>query len=231
MNIKAKINAIKKTASRRGIELTVDENDFIDADHLDCTWYGGNIAHICYKDLDIDIDVFGDVIFEGTYNGQKIYYVNTTNTGAAESEFIRQIPNDFILHALCGRKDNDDRLICRSVNCPEARIYSKLTGKYIDSKKLESENILDAIEEVVVGIDYFFDQYSPLGKLGKSDRSGSEDEKNFEITFCYESALYTMRFTAKSMADAQKSFENIENMFFDGVDFSEWNIVGIRELI
>lgn len=80
--IEQSLQEARREAERLGAELLTGEDAFIDDEHLDCVWYGGYVGGLRYKGYELSIEVHGDVMMEGSVNGEWIQYKNTQNTGA-----------------------------------------------------------------------------------------------------------------------------------------------------
>lgn len=92
VNIGYALRNLKAFAEKHGLELTVDKDAFIDDDHLDVVWYGGELLSFKYKDCTVSIVANGEVCIEGEYGGKNFYYRNKLGNGAynmAASDTLR----------------------------------------------------------------------------------------------------------------------------------------------
>ena len=100
-DLKLEIEEIVKAGEKAGVDVCIDEKNFIDKEHLDCFWYGGYLGSVTYRDYSIDIEVHGDVratIFDKDGN-EEYHYVNKNNDGAySYSEVRNLIKNDAELY-------------------------------------------------------------------------------------------------------------------------------------
>lgn len=171
-NITKKIAELEKLAAAKDAILTVEEETFIDDDHLDCVWYGGEIAVIEYKGVSFEISVHGDVCLDGFYNGQEIYYKNKSNTGAVGTDLFYQIPDDATLSRLLKadwEKENEDHLCCENNNWVEI-----FYGDTNCSDVANEDNVLAAIEEALLTIEDLFRCYFEVcGQPAVPECSGS----------------------------------------------------------
>ena len=65
------LSKIMSQGKTYGVKIHI--SDIIDKDHLDCTWYGGEVATIQYEGYIITIGAYGDIRLSGTINGEEIY--------------------------------------------------------------------------------------------------------------------------------------------------------------
>lgn len=155
--IREKLKQYKDLAAQKGAILNVNEHDFIDDDHLDCVWYGGDIGNIVYKSVIFDICVHGDVCLFGYYNGQEIYYNNKSNTGAIGTDLYYQIPDDKTLHQLSipdWQKETDDHLEWGNNNWVEI-----FFGNSNSSDVANDDNVLEAVGEALEFIEELYQTY------------------------------------------------------------------------
>ena len=54
----------REKAAELGVELHVDEDTFIDDDHLDTVWYGGELGWLKYAGYEVHFEVIGDVVID-----------------------------------------------------------------------------------------------------------------------------------------------------------------------
>lgn len=220
--IKKKIEQLKDLAYVKDAVLIIDERDFIDDDHLDCVWYGGEIATVEYNGMTIEITVNGDVRLEGIYNGQWIDYKNKSNSGAVGTDFYYIVPDDLTYRNLISL-DPDD---------PHQDHISILDNNWVEmfadniAEVLDSDNVLEAIEEVLNTIEDIYAYYSDYDN-SSYDADVSEN-KQFYVS-CTGTMLATVEVFAKTEKEAieiakQKAF----HLPFERLDDYDWNTFSVE---
>lgn len=133
----------KLKAEKAGVKLHLAPENIIDADHLDCFWYGGQIGAFEYKGYTISIEVHGDVrltLLDGAYKEELLIYNNRNNTGAYKAhdndEVLALIKNDEAFHQLC----NDGRIVFSNNNWVE---YLVLDAEGNQINDIAWDNVLD----------------------------------------------------------------------------------------
>lgn len=125
--------------------------DFIDIEHQNNLWYGGNVAEIKYKGYRLVIAAVGDVKVEvadenDNYEG---YVKDKNNAGIFYSEFRSSIRNDRHLVKLIA----ENHIIFENNNWWECFMYLP-DGTFVDMMMaLESDLISEAILEVADSMD------------------------------------------------------------------------------
>ena len=148
-----RIAELNELASAKGAELIVYPEDFIDDEHLNCIWYGGHIANVKYKDMVLEIAVHGEVVLEGVYKGQDIYYCDKGNNGAVGTDLYYQVPGDIALLSLikagwCGLDEEmEDQIWCQAYNWVE---FFLVLGDTDESFVADEDNVLEAIGEALI---------------------------------------------------------------------------------
>lgn len=125
--------------------------DFIDIEHQNNLWYGGNVAEIKYKGYRLVIASVGDVKVEvADENDNYVGYVkDKNNAGIFYSEFRSFIRNDRHLVKLIA----ENHIIFENNNWWECFMYLP-DGTFVDMMMvLESDLILEAILEVADSMD------------------------------------------------------------------------------
>lgn len=144
-NLKAEIEKNIKAGEKAGVEVCIDESDFIDEKHLHCFWYGGYIGSVRYRDYFIDVEVHGDVratIFDKNGN-EEYHYINKNNDGAYSYSEVRNLVKDDA--ELCAFIKNG-RICCEDNNWVEIFLRDadgKDSGKVFD---VLGDDVLDAFK-------------------------------------------------------------------------------------
>ena len=127
----------------------------IDPSHLNCLWYGGAIFGINYKCYDFIVGAYGDVraaLFDN--DGNELCYVkDKQNSGRFYDEMRSFIKDDAELLKLLTGKDRDRYLWLDDNNWLEVLIDTPDGDTYDLGWVLDTDNILEAITEVVAGMD------------------------------------------------------------------------------
>ena len=140
---------LKKYVERKGGKLEI--LDFIDTEHQNNLWYGGDVAEIKYKGYRLVIAAIGDVRAEvADENDNYVGYVkDKNNAGIFYSEFRNFIRNDRHLSKLC----SENHIIFENNNWWECFLYLP-DGRFKDMMMaLESDWISEAILEVADSMD------------------------------------------------------------------------------
>ena len=172
--IREKLKQYRDLAAQKGAILNVNEHDFIDDDHLDCVWYGGDIGNVVYKGVIFDISVHGDVCLYGSYKGQEIYYKNKSNSGAIGTDLYYQIPDDKTLYQLSKfdlQEKTEDYLEWGNNNWVE--FFYGDTGA---SDVADEDNVLEAVGEVLEFIEEFYRTYLDVGGESREQPQNDSDK-------------------------------------------------------
>lgn len=144
------IAELKLNAAIEGVNLYLDEKSIIDAEHLDCFWYGGQVGSLVYKGYTVSIEVHGDVRFKLLDDKCKetlLNYNNRNNTGAYEDAEVKAlIPDDETLHKLC----DEVRAVWSNNNWVEYLIFDP-DGQEVDTfgwDNVLDDNVLEAFTDV-----------------------------------------------------------------------------------
>lgn len=155
--IREKLAKAYEEAEKLGVTLDVSEDDFIDDEHLDCVWYGGDIGTLTYKGFEISIEVHGEVRLSGEEN-DPIYsgfeYVDKANDGAygAGDDSLRTVfASDRELH------DAKDRLYYGDNNWVEFFVKDP-AGELHDGDVID-DNVLDAFQDISYWVDMLEKNY------------------------------------------------------------------------
>lgn len=136
-----------------GVKINI--TDIIDKDHLDCTWYGGEVATVLYKGYIITIGAYGDIRLGGIINGSEVYIKDKNNGGAVYQELGRKL-NDDQLHSLLNGGDENNYLCFENNNWFEVDLISP-DGEWIDlcyADNILDDNLLDCLKDVSVYFEY-----------------------------------------------------------------------------
>lgn len=161
MNKEEVLKNIKKQENKYFVKIHI--NEFRDESHLDCLWYGGEVARIEYRNYKIVIGAYGDIECEGRINGKEIYFKDRNNSGSAFSE-IGAIVNDNKLHELLESNDPDNYLRLKEGNWFEVDLINP-KGKWIDL--CGKDNVLenDLIDNLSDVSEYFQFVENEIGEI------------------------------------------------------------------
>lgn len=147
--IRIKLEEYRQKALELGITLNIDENIFIDDNHLDCFWYGGYIGSIEYDDWKIIIEVNGYVhAYIAPKNGNdESYYINRDNSGAWGKNICDFISGDLQKQELTQNKEmifNHNNWVEWRIQPPGKDVYDPITqfDNILDDNVLEAFNDL-----------------------------------------------------------------------------------------
>lgn len=153
----AECEQLHSICNEKEIQLKFDKTNF-EPQRLNCLWYGGNIATLSKEDITIDISAIGDVrakLFD--INGEELVFVKDKgNNGRFYDEMNCYIKNDNELETLI----EQNRLVLDNNNWIE--FDGIINNKFIDLGMIydnitDSDNILEAIEEVIERFDEIVD--------------------------------------------------------------------------
>lgn len=153
----AECERLHSICNEKEIQLKFDKTNF-EPQRLNCLWYGGNIATLSKKDIAIDISVIGDIratLFDE--NGEVIVFVKDKgNNGRFYDEMNYYIKDDDEL----GNLIEQNRLVLDNNNWIE--FGGIINNEFIDLGMIyenitDSDNILEAIEEVIERFDEIVD--------------------------------------------------------------------------
>ena len=150
------------------VELEIIE--FMDNDHKDCSWYGGVVAEVKYKDFLFSLEARGDIIctlFDKNEN--ELGYVKDRNNGSSfRYEMAHCLANDAELH----KAEEDGRLIYENNNWFE--IFVRTPDEEWHGKTWLSES--DDIEESVFVMIETMDEM--IEELTEREQSMSKNNIN-----------------------------------------------------
>lgn len=147
------VRELELDAALEGVELNLDPDDIIDAEHLDCFWYGGQIGTLEYKGYTVSIEVHGEVrltVLDEDMKTESLHYINKNNSGAYEDSEVKElITDDETLHKL----RDEGRAVWSNNNWVEYRIFEP-SGEEIDTSGWD--NVLDDnVLEVFADVNYY----------------------------------------------------------------------------
>ena len=131
-----RLQNIKAQESELGVEITI--HNIIDKDHLDCTWYGGEVGTIKYPDgFVISIGAYGDIRMNGFFNGVEIDVSDKTNGGSVYREIGSFINDDQLKQLENADDDACDFIVFRNNNWFEFNLITP-DGRWVDLCCLEN---------------------------------------------------------------------------------------------
>lgn len=143
---------IKRQGEKYGVEINI--TDLIDKDHLDCTWYGGEVGTIKYDGYTITIGAYGDIRLCGMVDGEIIDIKDKHNGGSAYDVLGSKVDDDRLDALLTGYVDGNDYLVFENNNWFEVNVISP-DGQWIDfcgADNVLDNNLLDCFNNIE---DYF----------------------------------------------------------------------------
>lgn len=152
-----KLKEVKAQEDKFGVEIEI--TDIIDKDHLDCTWYGGEVGTIEYKGYIITIGAYGDIRLGGLINGTEVYVKDKRNGGAAYEELGCELTDDD-LHRLLNSDDENNYLTFENSNWFEVDLISP-EGDFIDlcyADNVLENNLLECFSSVEDYFEYVDDE-------------------------------------------------------------------------
>lgn len=144
------VQELELAALVEGVTLNLDSSDIIDAEHLDCFWYGGPIGSFEYKGFIVSIEVHGDVsltVLDRDFKTELLDYKNKNNTGAFRNDDVRSvIKNDAELQVL----NEEGRAVWSNNNWIEYFVFdenSNEVGPEALNGVLDTNNVLEAFDD------------------------------------------------------------------------------------
>lgn len=151
-------------------EMVVEIEDFIDADHQDSVWYGGQCARVLYKGYVAEICAVGDVYVEYAPGGVYKDEVKDKNNGGEFYNVMKYyFANDEEMFAAYDRGD----LIFDHGNWWECFIVDKDGVRHDLMWDIDSSELLEAIELVKESLPTFIENFE------NEDNSECETEPLF----------------------------------------------------
>lgn len=149
-----KLAEIKQQEEKYGVEIHI--TDLIDKDHLDCTWYGGEVGTIKYNGYVITIGAYGDVRLFGQIDGREVDIKDKNNAGRIYKELGSQLDDAKLYALLNGDRKKEDYLVFDNNNWFEVDLISP-DGRWIDlccADNVLSDNLLDCFSDVDTYFEY-----------------------------------------------------------------------------
>lgn len=138
--------------------------DFIDNDHKDCSWYGGTVAEVKYKDYLFSLEARGDIIctlFDK--NEKELGYVKDRNNGSSfRYEMAHCLANDAELY----RAKEDGRLVFENNNWFEIFVRTPDKEWQQATWLTETDDIEDCVFEMIETMDEMIEELG-LSKQSK----------------------------------------------------------------
>lgn len=137
-------------------DVKINISQLIDKDHLDCTWYGGEVGTIEFKDgTVITIGAYGDIRLYGAINGVSVDIEDKNNSGRVYEELGRMINDEDLKRLTNEYDDKDNYLEFWDNNWFEVDLITP-DGKWVDL--WICDNILDGnLLECFEGIDTYLE--------------------------------------------------------------------------
>lgn len=140
------IRELELNAALEGVKLSLDPDDIIDTEHLDCFWYDGYIGSLEYKGYTVDIKAVGDVRVSVLSEDLKENIEDFTNP--PNDRVFKYFKNDSELQNLT----EDGRLYWNNNNWLEFFVYDPeerdVTPGGIGIETVLDDNVLDAFKDV-----------------------------------------------------------------------------------
>lgn len=154
IELSKKLAEIKKQEEKYGVEIEISQ--FIDKDHLDCLWYGGEVGTIKLQNgYIITIGAYGDIFLSGYIDGSYIYIKDKSNNGNVYSE-LGHLLDDRELHKLLESDATNNRLVLDNNNWFEVDLISP-KGEWIDlcgADNVLEDNLLDCFTDIETYFEY-----------------------------------------------------------------------------
>lgn len=144
---------IKRQEEKYGVEINI--TDLIDKDHLDCTWYGGEVGTIKYDGYTITIGACGDIRLCGMVDGEEVN-IKDKNGGYVYDELGAKVDDDKLHSLLTGYGEGNDYLVFENNNWFEVDLITP-DGKWIDLSYADNvldDNLLDCFSDIGFYFEY-----------------------------------------------------------------------------
>ena len=155
--------------SEKGFDISQIELEiinFIDNEHKDCSWYGGAVAEVKYKDFLFSLEARGDVnctLFDK--NGDELGYVkDRNNAGSFRYEMAHCLENDTELY----KAKEDGRLVFENNNWFEIFVRTPAMEWKQVTWLSESEDIEECVFEMIETMDEMIQETDKHKQAGKS---------------------------------------------------------------
>lgn len=242
------------SAAKVGVKLYLTMNDIIDAEHLDCFWYGGQIGAFKYKDYTVSIEVHGDVrltVLDEECREELLVYGNRNNTGAYKAhdsdEVLAVIKDDETFHKLI----DDGRIVFSNNNWVEYLIFDP-NGKNITDFGWDTvldNNVLDAFDDPtwvkteideIIKIEANKDLQKSVASVQKYDFAPelldviSDHRERLDLGGAEVEAVRQRPDLIEKICENVQEYLNDEEISFENADFSNrgfWQEVEVGEEI
>lgn len=142
-----RMTAIMAQQKKLGVKIEI--TDLIDKDHLDCTWYGGEIGRIVMADgWTILIEAHGEIRLHGEVKEHGYIDIVDKNNGGRVFTEIGYWCDDDELYRLLESCDEQDSLEFGNNNWFECNVLSP-TGQFFDmcwADNILDDNVLECFE-------------------------------------------------------------------------------------
>lgn len=146
----SRLKSIKQQEEKYNV--VIDIVNIIDKDHLDCTWYGGDVGYITTNDgWQIVISARGDIKISGQIKGREIDVYDKRNGGSAYNDIGYFVNDDMLRNA----EKNGDVYFSLN-NWFEVDLISP-SGMFVDlcgADNVLDDNLLDCFENIETYFDY-----------------------------------------------------------------------------
>ena len=143
----------REKAAELGVELHVDEDTFVDDDHLDTVWYGGELGWLKYAGYEVHFEVTGEVFITGTYNGEPFEYRNKNNDGAMSRNADDALRSNFFSDEQFHEAIQNCDIEYENNNWVEAHV-KKADGEWIDEVVDDADDVLDVFSNITAWVDW-----------------------------------------------------------------------------
>lgn len=143
----------REKAAELGVELHVDKDTFVDDDHLDTVWYGGELGWLKYAGYEVHFEVTGDVFITGTYNGEPFEYRNKNNDGAMSHNADDALRSNFFSDGQFHEAIQNCDIEYENNNWVEAHV-KKADGEWIDAVVDDADDVLDVFSNITAWVDW-----------------------------------------------------------------------------
>ncbi len=146
--------------------------DFIDNDHKDCSWYGGAVAEVKYKDHLFSLEARGDInctLFDKNEN-ELGYVKDRNNAGRFCSEMAHCLANDTELH----KAKEDGRLVFENNNWFEIFVRTPDEQWQLMTWLSSTDDIEECVLEMIETMDEMIEE------LDKSKQAKNSTDKSLK---------------------------------------------------
>ena len=150
MNKKEFSDSLKRIKeNEKKYNVKIDITDIIDYEHLDCSFYGGEVGSITFPDgAIIVIETFGEIRLCGIIDNKPVEIVDKANQGIFKKSDIQL--TDSLLDKLLNSADSSNYLAFGNNNWFQANLITP-SGEWIDLTETDnilSDNLLECFENI-----------------------------------------------------------------------------------